>query len=47
MSVAWFAEHHLPQPGAVGLLCAGAGSPSALVSGATLPIPRAQWVRHA
>lgn len=28
MSVAWFAEHNLPQPGAVGLFCAGAGSPT-------------------
>ncbi len=28
MSVAWFERHNLPQPGAVGILCAGAGSPS-------------------
>jgi len=28
MSVAWFAEHNLPQPGAVGIFCAGAGSPA-------------------
>ena len=28
MSVAWFVEHHLPMPGAVGIFCAGAGSPS-------------------
>lgn len=28
MSVAWFAEHNLPQPGAVGIFCAGAGSPT-------------------
>ena len=27
MSVAWFEKHHLPQPGAVGIFCAGAGSP--------------------
>lgn len=28
MSVAWFEKHHLPQPGAVGLFCSGAGSPT-------------------
>jgi epsilon-lactone hydrolase len=28
MSVAWFQKHNLPQPGAVGIFCAGAGSPS-------------------
>ncbi len=28
MSVAWFAKHDLPQPGAVGIFCAGAGSPT-------------------
>ena len=27
MSVAWFAKHNLPEPGAVGIFCAGAGSP--------------------
>lgn len=26
MSVAWFAAHHLPEPGAVGIYCAGVGS---------------------
>jgi acetyl esterase/lipase len=26
MSVAWFDRHHLPQPGAVGILCASAGA---------------------
>ncbi len=28
MSVAWFAKNNLPTPGAVGLFCAGAGSPA-------------------
>lgn len=28
MSVAWFQKHDLPQPGAVGIFCAGAGSPA-------------------
>jgi len=28
MAVAWFAEHNLPRPGAVGLFCAGAGAPT-------------------
>jgi len=28
MSVAWFQKHGLPRPGAVGILCAGAGSPT-------------------
>jgi monoterpene epsilon-lactone hydrolase len=28
MSVAWFQKHNLPRPGAVGIFCAGAGSPS-------------------
>ncbi len=28
MSVAWFAKHNLPSPAAVGILCAGAGSPT-------------------
>lgn len=28
MSVAWFAKHNLPEPGAVGLFCSGAGSPT-------------------
>jgi acetyl esterase/lipase len=28
MSVAWFEKHNLPRPGAVGILCAGAGSPA-------------------
>jgi epsilon-lactone hydrolase len=28
MSVAWFQKHDLPKPGAVGIFCAGAGSPS-------------------
>ena len=28
MSVAWFEKHNLPQPGAIGIFCAGAGSPS-------------------
>jgi acetyl esterase/lipase len=28
MSVAWFAKHNLPRPGAVGIFCAGAGSPT-------------------
>ena len=28
MSVAWFAKHDLPMPGAVGIFCAGAGSPT-------------------
>jgi len=28
MSVAWFETHNLPRPGAVGLLCSGAGSPT-------------------
>jgi acetyl esterase/lipase len=27
MSVAWFATHNLPEPGAVGIFCASAGSP--------------------
>lgn len=27
MSVAWFEKHNLPMPGAVGIFCAGAGSP--------------------
>lgn len=27
MSVAWFQKHDLPRPGAVGIFCAGAGSP--------------------
>ena len=29
MSVAWFQAHGLPRPGAVGIFCAGAGSPVA------------------
>ncbi len=28
MSVAWFARHRLPEPGAVGIFCSGAGSPT-------------------
>jgi len=28
MSVAWFQAHNLPQPGAIGIFCAGAGSPT-------------------
>jgi epsilon-lactone hydrolase len=28
MSVAWFQKHNLPRPGAVGIFCAGAGSPT-------------------
>jgi acetyl esterase/lipase len=28
MSVTWFRTHNLPRPGAVGILCAGAGSPT-------------------
>jgi monoterpene epsilon-lactone hydrolase len=28
MSVAWFQKHDLPRPGAVGIFCAGAGSPT-------------------
>lgn len=28
MSVAWFQQHNLPRPGAVGIFCAGAGSPA-------------------
>ena len=28
MSVAWFEKHNLPRPGAVGIFCAGAGSPT-------------------
>lgn len=28
MSVAWFQKHDLPRPGAVGIFCAGAGSPA-------------------
>ena len=35
MSVAWFEKHNLPRPGAVGILCAGAGSPRARASAAT------------
>ena len=27
MSIAWFERHNLPRPGAVGIFCAGAGSP--------------------
>lgn len=27
MSVAWFQRHELPRPGAIGLLCSGAGTP--------------------
>ncbi len=30
MSVAWFQKHDLPEPGAVGIFCAGAGSPVGL-----------------
>jgi epsilon-lactone hydrolase len=29
MSVAWFQKHALPRPGAIGIFCAGAGSPVA------------------
>jgi epsilon-lactone hydrolase len=29
MSVAWFQSHDLPRPGAIGIFCAGAGSPVA------------------
>jgi epsilon-lactone hydrolase len=29
MSVAWFQKHDLPRPGAIGIFCAGAGSPVA------------------
>jgi epsilon-lactone hydrolase len=29
MSVAWFQRHDLPRPGAIGIFCAGAGSPAA------------------
>jgi epsilon-lactone hydrolase len=29
MSVAWFQKHDLPNPGAIGIFCAGAGSPTA------------------
>jgi epsilon-lactone hydrolase len=28
MSIAWFERHNLPRPGAVGILCAGAGAPT-------------------
>ncbi len=28
MSLAWFEKHNLPRPGAVGIFCAGAGSPT-------------------
>jgi monoterpene epsilon-lactone hydrolase len=28
MSIAWFEKHNLPRPGAVGIFCAGAGSPT-------------------
>ncbi len=28
MSVAWFQKHDLPRPGAIGIFCAGAGTPS-------------------
>jgi len=28
MSVAWFQKHDLPKPGAIGIFCAGAGSPT-------------------
>ena len=28
MSVTWFQRHNLPRPGAIGILCAGAGSPT-------------------
>ncbi|HEX5230221.1 MAG TPA: alpha/beta hydrolase [Bryobacteraceae bacterium] len=28
MSAAWFQKHHLPEPGAIGIFCAGAGSPA-------------------
>ena len=28
MSVAWFQKHDLPKPGAIGIFCAGAGSPA-------------------
>lgn len=28
MAVAWFQQHNLPRPGAVGIFCAGAGSPT-------------------
>jgi len=30
MSVAWFVEHNLPQPGAVGIFCASAGAPGGI-----------------
>lgn len=30
MSVAWFEKHNLPQPGAVGMCCSGAGSPTGI-----------------
>jgi epsilon-lactone hydrolase len=30
MSVAWFAKHNLPEPGAVGIFCASAGSPGGI-----------------
>jgi epsilon-lactone hydrolase len=28
MSVTWFQKHNLPRPGAIGILCSGAGSPT-------------------
>ena len=30
MSLAWFQQHDLPRPGAVGLFCAGAGTPAGI-----------------
>ena len=30
MAVAWFQQHGLPRPGAVGIFCAGAGSPKGI-----------------
>jgi len=32
MSVAWFQAHGLPRPGAVGIFCAGAGSPKGIAT---------------
>jgi len=37
MSVTWFQQHKLPRPGAIGILCSGAGSPTGAGFGGDAP----------
>ena len=46
MSVAWFEKHNLPRPGAVGIFCAGAGSPTGAGFVAMRPTRPGHWARR-